>query len=442
MGKVHEIVKPRQMDTTSPNFGLKSPCAHRDASDEIDELRSEVALLRQRQEQHMMRWQAAMKEQRQHCCDLAAVYRQLQELVNGIPDESLGVARKKPLRPSPPDNTLLDEVREVLLDFKNYIERGRIVTNQKLEDMYNGIGEVKRALEEEAQHRKRGEERLRRLEEKQEQLFQLVASAASANDLSTLRTTLTELFKSGQNDLVASSSRQHDGVKERIADCERQFRALQAEREHSERKLESLCHGNLQTTEFSIQQLQRRVETLCQELRAHTAPQNAEKPSAQTYTAYKIDEMLASLEMRMSERVDTTIKQFDMKHVQFVEHMVDSAKKAIEVADNLPKQVNHLQDEVANIQEAIQRHGEALNDQFLQGPLYGAFEEVRGWLRDVEQHTVKRGEFNEAMVNFDEKLASLRREFLIGGSVEHVSDESADDTGAFRQSKLAIIAPP
>ncbi|KAH9598162.1 hypothetical protein LSM04_005430 [Trypanosoma melophagium] len=408
---------------------LKLLHGQHDVSERLDELQDAVALLRQRQEQQGAQWQAVSAEQRQHCSDLASMYQQLQELLAGgwEGDENArmprcaGAVAKAVTAPLTTMQTMHDalssELRDVLLNFRQHIERHTAATNQRLEDMQKSIDRIEGTVEGNRDRLTRQEECIARLEQQQLQLQQRVSSTPLLEDVQQLQRTLGEQLGSVREELAAAVQRQRDGVEERLASHKAQCSGEQS----------VLRREALQSIDEAVRQLREELDAVRRNVEAQTAYTDATLRVSEERTRCHIEETLNSHVKQTCEQIHAVHSELSGKHLELVEDTMEAVEKIAQVADGLPGKVTLLQEDVASIHETLRRHGEVLNEQCLQGSLQGAFDEVKDWLQDLERRVPSRGELDEVLAGVDDRLAALRREFIIRGPVEELPPGTAED---------------
>ncbi|KEG09162.1 hypothetical protein DQ04_05701050 [Trypanosoma grayi] len=420
------------MEYRTLDYRLKSLHGQRDVWEQLEELQDAVTSLRQRQEQQTAQWQVVSAEQRQHCSDLASMYQQLQELLdkawegdgtvlerrcNGKTATSTAAAAAAAALPH--HDALKSEVRDLLLNFKQHIERHTTSTNQRLDGMQRGIESIQSTLQGASSRLTQVEERLTQFEQQQRQLQQRVSCTPSFENIEELRETLTQRLQSMQEDSVSALQRSSRSVDEKLAKHETKRREEQ----------ETLHRETLQSIEEAARELQGELESVRRGLETHVVATDAKTRALEERARRHIEETLKSHVARTCAQIQEVQSELSGKHVQLVEDTMEAVERIAQVADGLPRKVALLQEDAADIRENLQRHGEVLNEQCLQGSLQGAFDEVKDWLQDLEQRALSRGEFDEALVGVDEKIAALRREFIIRSPVEHATDESDGGEG-------------
>nr|CCC95666.1 unnamed protein product [Trypanosoma congolense IL3000] len=402
------------MDSSFPNPHRGVMYMHQHTLDQIDDLRSELMLLRRRQSQHASQWRAASAEQRQHCCDLASLYQQLQELLTNHLDGAAEAGHLASSQSLQPHNSPKSGIREILDDHRKEIERGNASCVVRLENVLSVVEELRGTLMEERQRRELTEERFRRLEERHEKLVELIGNTVTRRDLNALSDELREVIRSSERETALTSTPKCKCISNKFA-CFGEQRSvnglLPGER--------GLCavvphHEELQSIEASVQRLQQSAENLREKMRAYCASSDVTQCERKEVETCRLREMLTSFITKVSEHMEVFSKHVDEKCEWFMESATGTTPQ---VPCCHTEKLEQLHGEIKNIQCVLQRHGEALNDQFLNDPSQGTFQELREWLQDVEQSAVKRSEFHEAIVSIEEKLASFKRELLMGEAV-------------------------
>ncbi|ORC81682.1 uncharacterized protein TM35_001091050 [Trypanosoma theileri] len=421
------------MDSRTMEHRLKVLHEQRDVLERLDEVQDALALLRQRQEHQATQWQAVSAEQRQHCSDLASMYQQLQELVAGgwvgggddnvrMPRCSAALASAAEGTATAPITAMHDalstELRDVLLNFRQYIERHMETTKQRLDDMQKSIDRIEGTVEGNRHRFTQQEERIAQLEQQQRQLQQRLSSTPLLEDVQQLQRTLGEQLRSMQEGLTAAMQRQSDGINERLASHEAQCCGEQ----------NALRRETLQSIDKTVEELRKELDVVRREVEAQTAHTSASLRVSEEQIRCHVEETLKSHVTQTCEQIHGVHSELSGKHLELVEDTMEAVEKIAQVADGLPGKVALLQEDVASVRETLRRHGEVLNEQCLQGSLQGAFDEVKDWLLDLERRVPTRGELDEVMAGVDDRLSALRREFIIRGPVEHPPLGTVEDT--------------
>ncbi|RNF15856.1 uncharacterized protein Tco025E_05358 [Trypanosoma conorhini] len=397
----------------------KSPFyEQQDVSERLDTLQGTVAILRQRQEHQAGQWRAVCEEQRQHCADLASIYQQLQDLLLAGGD---GEARQRSGSSAggPPQESLRGEVCELLRNFKDHIEQHTTETNQRLDNMQRSLEEMEVRAENDNRCVARQEERLTRLEEQQREMLRRLSSASTRDDLERLRATVSQQLHSQREDAAASTQRYLGNVDAQLTAQEAHYRE-----EHR-----CLQRETQQSIEQAMQRLQGQLDSFSGELQTQASDIEVRASNMEERTRGEVREMLTAHVAKTCEQVEEVHRELTGKHQRLVEDTMNALGKMANLAEELPRKVFLLQEDVANIHGALDRHGEALNEQCLQGSLQGAFDEVKDWLQDLERRALGRGEFDESMAGIDDKLAALKKEFILRSLAERTTEHGINVEG-------------
>lgn len=398
----------------------------------LEEINEAVALLQKRQNQQTEQWNVVSAEQKQHCSDLASIYQQLQELffVSGCGyngnnrrsedsgDEKSNAAmwEGKSNGKSVTDDSLKNEISDILQSFKNRIEQHIEETNRRFDDMQKCVVTIQQSVEDDRRRFAQQEERLRRLEEREEQLRQSTSLAAKTEDVDELREELSrQLLLLTENSLLAL--RQHGaGVDETFANHEAR----------RQKEQEELRQEAAKSVERAAQRLTEELSVLRHELQMQATLTSSKTCGIEERTARDVEEALRAHAVQTCQQIQDVQRELDEKHSRLVKNTTDAIANVAQTTNDLPRRVSHLQEEVGNIHSALQRHGEVLGEHCLQGSLRGAFDEVKDWLKDLERRTISHGEFDEAISKMESKIAALRQDFIMSASSQHAANEDID----------------
>ncbi|KAG8342459.1 hypothetical protein ERJ75_001351600 [Trypanosoma vivax] len=403
-----------------------------DIWEEINGLSRALAVLKQKQGLLEAQWQRTSEEQRQHCSDLASTYQHIQELVASAQLERYDTSRlcvDEGQTTSPVatllTNSVLLEVREVLLNFRRHIEQSESRTSERLDELDKNVKEVMRMLSTEREQRLEQERRLCKLEELQNQVIQRVSSVPQALNFEDVAKTLKQTLLGVQMQEMDTLSHQCSDVLDKLGEFEAQYRML-SERQQANDERQAQCSIKIDAIQKIADRLQLQVDTMREEVRARAADTVTveEHRKSQETTMRHVSEAISTYSATLSERMEALREQWEGRHMRLVEDTVSTVGKISEVADGLPRRVALLQEDLAAIQGVLHSHGEVLSEQCLHGSLHGVFEEIKDWLRDMECRIISRGELSDLMCSVDDKLSAFRRELAISGPMPHALDES------------------
>lgn len=333
-----------------------------------------------------------------HCEHLADVYRDLTELaqsdmsvigdnvallsnISQLIQSSVHAAVDKAIEQH------VDAVYDVLMDFKEELQRTQQSMNDRLSAQDDVIHELR--------------ESLRQCKEEQRDIALAMSKMASeyeSHNDRRRRSTSDEDAEAAMDDFITRRSLQkelaqhseqmghvmtHDVMHEQLA-------------RHAE-TCEKLIDAKLEAVTREVQRLQSDVDTDAQ-LKQHCEGELAE-----------LDARTRRKAKALSRRIDTLSAALDV-----VQHVQEDSRHTHEVqATTSALQHDLVVEQIANIQQQLERHTVVQSELRSHCSLAGSFAELRDWLTDLEQRVASRAETSETASRLDARIALVETELRL-----------------------------